>query len=602
MSFSGDLASLPIVDIIQIIHTSRKSGTLSVRCAKGESQLVFSDGYITSANHHSIHVRIGQILVDKGFIDRECLDQALLGQKQAGGDRRPLIAVLIEQGSITQDKAFRGLESLVELTIVEVLTWSDGTFLFDATRTETSDEYRYFPEQLKQNILVNAQGVLMDALRIYDEKMRDGTLEHIFFPAVHEETGSETALTQSLESFLADAPAEPAVEPPLPAPPELHTESIPVSPDNDHLLITAAELGALPEMDQLQISSILTRFSMDRGQFKGAGLTGSAPATIIIFSHDQFIIHLVSTVGRRSGCTILTPADSAKLSLLIERSSSLGSRPMVVLDETVFQGNRNGLESMLALLRQRQTVTPDCLLLRLKQTRVGADPAELPPDSTDEILLPRPLHDGSTGEYIVLLSQFLQSLDQTVTESLLRHHRQPVRSLAESVKRLDSLKEPPEIALELLHFTASFFTRVITFVAISTDLIAERGIGLQPGKRSQLSPPLKFRIPLSQESVLKTCVDDRALYLGEITDRLLEERLYPVIGAPRFRTVLTLPVITRDNVIALIYADFGQGRPQPVQQEFLEIASRYAGLVLDYSGFLKRFERLARTQENGIPR
>jgi hypothetical protein len=46
------------------------------------------------------------------------------------------------------------------------------------------------------------------------------------------------------------------------------------------------------------------------------------------------------------------------------------------------------------------------------------------------------------------------------------------------------------------------------------------------------------------------------------------------------------------NVIALIYADFGQTPPTPVQTEYLEIVSRHAGLVLDNSLYRKKFDKL----------
>jgi len=92
MSFTGNLEHLPIVDVIQLIHSTRKSGTLSIKSHKGESQLVFSDGYFASANHLNNSIRIGQILVDKGLISQERIDQALLDQRQSGAGRKPLIA------------------------------------------------------------------------------------------------------------------------------------------------------------------------------------------------------------------------------------------------------------------------------------------------------------------------------------------------------------------------------------------------------------------------------------------------------------------------------------------------------------------------------
>lgn len=173
MSFTGDLDHLPIIDIVQLLHQTRKTGTLCLKSAKGESQLVFKDGYIVSANHHNNNIRIGRILTDMGAVTEESIESALHLQG-AGEERKPLIAILIETGQIDRKTAYKGLETLIELTIVEVLTWNEGTFTLDISAEVVSDEYRYFPEKLHEDLILDTQNVLMDALRIYDERNRDG--------------------------------------------------------------------------------------------------------------------------------------------------------------------------------------------------------------------------------------------------------------------------------------------------------------------------------------------------------------------------------------------------------------------------------------------
>ena len=96
MSFTGDLEHLPIVDVIQLLHATRKSGILRVSCHKGESQLVFKDGFIVSANNLNNKVRIGKILIDLGLITPDLLDKALQEQKNAGNNRKPLVITMIE--------------------------------------------------------------------------------------------------------------------------------------------------------------------------------------------------------------------------------------------------------------------------------------------------------------------------------------------------------------------------------------------------------------------------------------------------------------------------------------------------------------------------
>src|SRR5512136_1463345 len=102
MSFTGDLEHLPIVDVVQLLHSTRKSGILRVMCRKGESQLVFKDGYFVSANHLDNRVRIGKILVDLNVITPEILEQALTAQNSAGPNQKPLIITLIENGMVNE--------------------------------------------------------------------------------------------------------------------------------------------------------------------------------------------------------------------------------------------------------------------------------------------------------------------------------------------------------------------------------------------------------------------------------------------------------------------------------------------------------------------
>jgi len=83
MAFTGDLEHLHIVDIIQLVHTTRKSGIFSVKGAKGESKIVFSNGYIVGANHINNSVRIGTVLVKTGAITIDDLKQALGVTKDA---------------------------------------------------------------------------------------------------------------------------------------------------------------------------------------------------------------------------------------------------------------------------------------------------------------------------------------------------------------------------------------------------------------------------------------------------------------------------------------------------------------------------------------
>lgn len=177
MAFSGDLEHLSIVDVIQLLHTTRKTGTLKVQGRKGEISVAFSDGYMVGATHYERGARIGSILLEAGVITNETLQQALSIQQRAGDDRKPLIATLLENNLADTNAAYRALEALIELSIVEILTWKKGNFALHVDEILVCDEFRYFPDKLHEEINLPTEHVLMDALRIFDEKMRDGLLQ-----------------------------------------------------------------------------------------------------------------------------------------------------------------------------------------------------------------------------------------------------------------------------------------------------------------------------------------------------------------------------------------------------------------------------------------
>ena len=166
MAFTGDLEQLHIVDIIQLLNTTRKSGIFSVKGIRGESRIIFSNGYIVGASHLNNKVRIGTVLVKMKAITVEDLEQALKVQRDAGKDRKPLIATLIDMGKLRPEEASRGLKKLIEITIGELIGWTTGTFTLDTETIVVSSECSYPISRMEQEISLDAQMVLMDALRI----------------------------------------------------------------------------------------------------------------------------------------------------------------------------------------------------------------------------------------------------------------------------------------------------------------------------------------------------------------------------------------------------------------------------------------------------
>ncbi|MHB8121358.1 MAG: DUF4388 domain-containing protein [Desulfuromonadaceae bacterium] len=581
MSFNGDLEHFPLVDVIQLLHMTSKTGVLYLKSPKGESQLVFHDGFFVSANHLNNSVRIGKVLVDMNAITPEQLNQALLEQQEAGKKRKPLIATLIEQGTIDKDTAFNGLETLIEMTIVEVLTWASGTFSLDVATANVCDEYRYFPEKLQQDILLNAQGVLMESLRIYDEKMRDGTLSKIFFT---EEGSSDVAVPFSEsgnQEITADLLGLDTLDTISRKIPDVFIGLKDHDPVDEH---RQAVTKALPEatIDQQDLLvSCLARIS-------ASPTPESAPpvTAIIMLTQDELLSHVITTVCKHENLFIFASDEELGLDIVIEQSLSRDLHPVLIID---VPHDSNGVQS-LTLMRQKIAAYPQVSILfaaccdawqAISMEALGAG---------TRAIIPHPCKSCHEDSYVTQMLTFISGIGPYLRSVLPAPHAEVGHHFSTAFNQLKSLSEPPEIALIMLQFAALQFERALTFVVAKTELIAEKSLGVTTDKSEGASPPLMFRIPLEKQSVFLEAVEKGRLYYGQRSDHVLTNILYKEIGAPRSPKVMIVPLISRGKVIAVTYADFGAKPVSPPQINLLETLAQHAGSILDNALYRKSIE------------
>ncbi|MBK5276859.1 MAG: DUF4388 domain-containing protein [Desulfuromonadales bacterium] len=595
MSFTGDLAELPIVDVIQLIHSTRKFGTLTIQSQKGECHLGFSDGYIVSANHLNNSIRIGQILVENKYITPEALDKSLLDQKNANGARKPLIRILIEQDLIKREDAYKGLETLIEMTIVEALTWTSGTFSMNLDTIEISDEYKYFPETLHQEMLLNSQLILMDSLRIYDEKMRDGTLKNIFFSEGTDE--KDISFSEDGNQIVtADLLGLDALETLLQKVPDKFFRLEDKDYSEEHRRVIDEELGTLPRNRRDELCSFLTQISLQSSSGKQAMLPGAPSLAVILFSHDTFMKYALSTICKNRNHVVFTTDDDVSLDLFIDRSFSRGHLPILVVDDPVYIGE--GYEERTAsMLQEKREKYPRISILQLSSS---PENQALQPQGLEEgaeAILPRPVFGDRSDSFVARMTNLLTAFRSVLDKSFVQPERVAARKLQESIEILTTLSEPAEVAGELLSFTSGLFERAVTLVAGAVEMTAEKGIGVTGTKGSGPTGPLMFKIPLGQQSVLDEVIEKRTLFYGHCSDPVLTIHLYSAISSPRIPKILLMPLVMSGRVIAIFYADFGQLSPTPVLIEHLEILSRVAGLVLDNSFHQKKLKQMAQPRQ-----
>lgn len=586
MSFTGDLEHLPIVDVIQLLHSTRKSGTLNLKSMKGESQLVFNDGYIVSANYVNSGVRIGKILVEMNFATETDVENALNEQKKAGEGRKPLIATLIEGGKIKKEDAFKGLESLIKMTIVEVLTWTGGTFSLDVELINVSDEYRYFPETLHQDFFLNTQSVLMDALRIYDEKMRDGTLTESF-PSVEgvldEVFGASTEGPDISVEDLGLADIDNAVK----KIPDVFLGLRDEDPTEIHRRKIGEELLEIPVEGQEKLLSYLAGYSKQPGTVSGHAQQVEVNQALIMFSRDRLLSHAISEVCRQPGFFVFTTDDEVNLDPIIDQSLAKGLTPVLIIDSPEKTEGDFSADRIYALQQQKLGKYPLIQIIQL----TCRDDFEFPLQSLKtgvRAVMPRP-DKGERDTFVMNAIEFLETFRSYLDKSFSGSKQLALSRFRKCVLELDTLADAPEISFAILRVVSEVFERSLTFVVGKSELIAERGFGIKADKSAGATLPLRFKIPREEPSVFRDAIENNRLFYGECNDDILKKHLFGEIGAPASSTICLLPITSHGKAIAIIYGDFGKEPPSGVQIDLLDILARHAGMVLDNANFRKKF-------------
>jgi hypothetical protein len=428
MAFTGDLENLHIVDIIQLLHTTKKSGTFSVKGSKGESRIIFSNGYIVAANHLNNKVRIGTVLVKSNAITPEDLEEALDEQKKAGKDRKPVIYTLIEMGKIGKEEAFKWLKKLIEITIVELIDWTSGAFTFELDEISVSPDCSYLPGEMEQEMNLDAQMVLMDALRIYDERKRDigagkevSSDEELFGEEVlqaeivesEKESSGLTADDLGLADvdFLEKKIHKPFAVKELFDPLEMHRQQI------------REILADFSEKEQEAFVSFLKKETEGVSTAKGTSRQGGPASALVLFSRDRLLEHSFMTLYKNEGILVFTTDREENLYKIVTECLSKDIFPILVYDSP--EKSEGGLseEDIVSLRRKVKDSFPQVPQVQLAFPLYQSFSLQSYNDGIKAVL-PKPLKDARKDTFIEDTMQFLGTFNNYI-KGFLNEQKDP---------------------------------------------------------------------------------------------------------------------------------------------------------------------------------
>lgn len=206
---TGDLAAIPLAEILQLLQLQRQTGILTVFDAKTEVQIAMRDGLVDLATSRGAadEFRLGRYVIELGVLDRGSLDDFILRERGLGKPRL-LGDALVAEGILSREDIGKALERQSSELIYDVLRWTRGRFVFDhgATRSEASAAQLGLP----------VASIVMEGFRRVDEwRLMEGALgdfEQIFYrdPGAIEAMGT-SRLTREERAVLMAVDGERSV-------------------------------------------------------------------------------------------------------------------------------------------------------------------------------------------------------------------------------------------------------------------------------------------------------------------------------------------------------------------------------------------------------
>lgn len=163
LDLQGNIERFTLPEIFQLVSTARKTGTLGIQRDDDIVMVYFREGSVIYGYGPRKTYHVGRMLVERGRITPEQLDEsiALQSNNQAAGKR--LGQILIEKRYIDRADLEEVVRTQVEELIYSLMSWDRGSFKFYENQ---------FPTEEEITVNLSTENVVLEGLRRLDEMTR----------------------------------------------------------------------------------------------------------------------------------------------------------------------------------------------------------------------------------------------------------------------------------------------------------------------------------------------------------------------------------------------------------------------------------------------
>jgi hypothetical protein len=160
MAIEGDLSSLNITSVLQLISRERLTGVLKIRKGTEVVDVGFIDGDITGA-FFELGERVERLetyLVKSGMIGKNLFDMI---EDIHHETKRPVMNIIIEDKYLTIEELERTIKFKIQEVMDELFTWNEGEFKFE-------EGALIYPKSIIK-IRMHTEGLILESARRLDE-------------------------------------------------------------------------------------------------------------------------------------------------------------------------------------------------------------------------------------------------------------------------------------------------------------------------------------------------------------------------------------------------------------------------------------------------
>ncbi|HVB32364.1 MAG TPA: DUF4388 domain-containing protein [Gemmatimonadaceae bacterium] len=158
MAIKGSLKEASLPDVLQLLAMGKKTGCLSVNHRSNFGYIYFDKGRISYASIVNRRDRLGDLLVKNGIVTAEQL-QAAIDAQERQRDRR-IGELLMDMGYLSREALRQHIREQIEEAVYFLFTWNQGTFNFEADVQ---------PEEQEFLVSINPESLLLEGARRVDE-------------------------------------------------------------------------------------------------------------------------------------------------------------------------------------------------------------------------------------------------------------------------------------------------------------------------------------------------------------------------------------------------------------------------------------------------